>query len=104
MSSDLRLPDELTIYTASEVHAGFLAWLHSDAAQATSTEPLRVAAEAVTDVDAAGVQLLLSLANSLEQRQRGLVLVAPSGCLSAACAVLGVSWLVDPTAAQRSPQ
>jgi anti-anti-sigma regulatory factor len=104
MSSALRLPDELTIYTASEVHAGFLSWLHSEAAQAAPSDPLRVAAEGVTDVDAAGVQLLLSLANSLEQRQRGLVLVAPSDCLSEACGVLGVPWLVDPAASQRTPK
>jgi len=102
MPTALRLPDELTIYTASEAHASFLSWLHGDDPVTTAMDPLRVDAGAVAEVDAAGVQLLLSLAHSLEQRQRALVLVAPSDCLSAACGVLGVPWLVDPSAARRT--
>lgn len=101
MSSALVLPAELTIYTAAELHARLLAWLHADDVEGADLDPVRVDAGAVTEVDAAGVQLLLSLANVLTQRQRGLQLVAPSHCLAAACGALGVSWLVEPAASER---
>lgn len=94
MPTVLCLPDELTIYNAAEVHARFAAWLHADDTESAATTPVRVGADAVAEVDAAGVQLLVSLANTLEQRRRGLELVAPSACLAAACGVLGVPWLV----------
>ena len=102
MSCTLVLPAELTIYTASELHARLVAWLHADDGEAADPDVMRVGAGAVTEVDAAGVQLLLSLANTLAQRQRGLELVAPSHCLAAACGALGVPWLVDPAASERT--
>ncbi len=81
---------ELTIYTASETHAGWLAWFastadrHDDAAVAVGVD-----ARAVEAIDGAGMQLLLSLQRSLQARGLALDLCEPSAELLAACAVMG---------------
>ena len=105
MNANCALPNELTIYTISELHPQCLAWIatdadaDSDADDANDGEPaavngLRLDARAVQEVDAAGVQLLLSLSNTLARQQRPLRLVRPSAQLLAACEALGASSLL----------
>jgi anti-anti-sigma regulatory factor len=90
------LPAELTIYTLGELHAICLAWMDAGAAAGS----LRVDASAVAEVDAAGVQLLLSLSNALAARGADLELAAPSDTLRAACSALGTERLLATTEAQ----
>jgi ABC-type transporter Mla MlaB component len=91
MNDTLALPAELTVYTIAEARAVWRRWLADAATEATVGPAFRVGAEAVAEIDAAGVQLLLSLARSLADRNRILELVSPSAPLSAACAGLGVA-------------
>ncbi len=92
MRHDLTLPPELTIYTVAELHPRCVALA---AAGATSSdESLTVDAAAVAEVDAAGVQLLLSLANTLALHGRRLRLAPASATLAAACAALGATAAV----------
>ena len=98
MPTTFSLPSELTIYTLAELHPQWLAWL-SQTGRPGADEPIpdesfRVSAEAVGEVDAAGVQWLLSLSNALTLRQRTLQLVNPSQPLSNACAALGLSAML----------
>ncbi len=88
MPATYALPAELTIYTIGELAPQCIDWLDVDARPC-----LHVQAQAVAEVDAAGVQLLLSLANTLAAQQRQLQLVAPSDALVAACAALGAEHL-----------
>ena len=89
-SPALRLPAELTIYTAGELHPQWLAWL------AANDTAAAVEADAVDQVDAAGVQLLLALQRALAGRGRPLALHNPSAALQAACAALGLQgWLAQ---------
>ncbi|KPF43246.1 hypothetical protein D621_19940 [beta proteobacterium AAP51] len=89
----LRLPAELTIYTAGELHPQWLAWL------AASDTAAAVEADAVDQVDAAGVQLLLALQRALAGSGRPLALHSPSAALQAACAALGLhGWLAQHSA------
>lgn len=98
MSQTLSLPPELTIYTVGELRPQWLSWL-ADAAQAGSPSgEYAVEAGAVDQVDAAGVQLLLSLGNAVAQRERRLQVLNPSMPLAEACAALGVSSLLLPDA------
>jgi anti-anti-sigma regulatory factor len=90
------LPHELTIYTVGEFYPQCMDWL-GVASKGLSDEPLRVDAGAVEEVDAAGVQLLLSLSNALVRRQRELQLVNTSPVLSQACTDLGVPALIAHT-------
>ena len=94
MSDSLSLPEELTIYTIGQLRAGWLQWLAESvpaAAGTTDEGELRLDARAVAEVDAAGVQLLLSLSRSLARQHRSLRLVEPSRALASACAGLGVA-------------
>lgn len=91
MATDYALPAELTIYTISEVHAQCLNWVRQDPAEHIR---LRVNAGDVTEVDAAGVQLLVSLSRTLQADHRELQLLSPSATLSEACAALGVDSLL----------
>jgi anti-anti-sigma regulatory factor len=92
----LRLPAELTIYTAAETRDAWLAWLAGDAAQAAAAEPLcPVDASGCDEIDAAGAQLLVALAHSLARQQRQLQLQQPSTPVRAACHDLGLAdWLL----------
>jgi ABC-type transporter Mla MlaB component len=85
------LPAELTIYTVGESMPMYLNWLQADAA---ASDTLNVDASAVAEVDAAGVQLLISLANGLVRRDRHLQLAAPSAALVSACTLLGADFLL----------
>ena len=86
------LPAELTIYTVGELHPQWSAWL-ADAAS-TDDAPVCLDGSAVDQVDGAGLQLLVSLANSLAARQRTLQLVDASRLLVNACETLGLAALL----------
>lgn len=91
------LPAELTIYTVGELRPHWLTWLDGGAhGETDGDETLQLDAAEVAEVDAAGVQLLLSLANALALRQRGLRLVRPSRALADACTTLGAAALLAP--------
>lgn len=90
----LRLPQELTIYTAAETRAAWLTWLSGDEALAAGESVCRVDGEDVDEVDAAGVQLLVALAHSLQRQQRSLVLCNTSRPLLHACRELGTTALL----------
>ena len=100
MSSVCTLPAELTIYTVGELHPLCLSWLDADP---THPDRLAVDAQAVQEVDAAGVQLLLSLSHALAARGRLLCLQAPSPSLTAACRALGLPELSSPELAAGEP-
>lgn len=89
----LRLPAELTIYTAAETRGAWLGWL---ADTPDGDDPVcAVDASACDEVDAAGMQLLVALAHSLDKRQRRLQLLQPSTPLRQACGELGLAaWLL----------
>lgn len=92
----LALPAELTIYAVAELHPQWLNWLatldgHADAAHVDAT--------AVDQVDAAGLQLLLSLQRTLDARGCRLQLGEPSAALRQGCESLGLcNWLRQQTA------
>ena len=97
------LPQELTIYTASELRGQCLAWLADTAAgtpaDADADDGWALEASSVDQVDAAGVQLLVSLARSLDAQSMALRLQGPSTPLVDACAALGLAdWLSTRTA------
>ena len=86
----LQLPAELTIFAVAELRVPWPAWLSGlpGAAQAA------VQAVAVDQVDAAGLQLLLSLQRSAAARGHGLQLLQPSPALRSGCQALGLEgWL-----------
>jgi anti-anti-sigma regulatory factor len=85
------LPSDLTIGAVGELRARCLAWL----TEGGTGNCLIVDAAAVVEADAAGVQLLQSLAHSLAARQRRLQLDSPSSVLRAACEGLGLQALLD---------
>lgn len=93
MSTPLALPRELTIYTVGELHPQWLGWL-ADRRTDGKTGACVVDATAVDEVDAAGVQLLLSLAHALQNDQRPLRLRRPSAALTTACQALGLAALL----------
>ncbi len=98
MSLARTLPSEMTIYTVGELHRQCLEWLNAPSEAAASASPcedtLVVEAGAVAEVDAAGVQLLLSLDRSLQGEHLSLLLHEPSPALSAACLAMGAQHLL----------
>lgn len=90
MNDMLVLPAELTIYTAAQTRESWLGTLASDA-----DGPLHVRGEGVGDVDAAGLQLLVSLRRTLAARRRVLHLLEPSEVLRNACTRAGLSELLE---------
>lgn len=93
----LALPAELTIYTVSELRPQWLSWLAAMEAAALADE-VTVEAAAVSEVDAAGVQMLISLNAKLASRHQSMRVLSPSSTLVKACAELGVAALVEPRA------
>lgn len=90
-TEDLKLPAELTIYTVGELHPQWLAWLHAVPADGPAST---VQAQAVEQVDAAGLQLLLALSAAMTARGCALRLHEPSEALRQGCDALGLSpWL-----------
>jgi len=93
--SPLSLPAELSIFTANETRAVWLAWLAAESHSLTGAEGLPpLDASQVDVVDGAGVQLLLSLRHSLHERGLALQLAAPSRTLSDACKAMGAGALL----------
>lgn len=101
MQNAFSLPPELSIYTVGALRAQWLARLGDapvvDGAQAAPDDVCRLDGAAVGEVDAAGLQLLLSLSNAVARQQRTLVLVAASRPLADACAALGLAHLLADT-------
>jgi|GEM_PF-743774 len=94
IATPLALPAELTIYTVGELHPQWLAWLGQGAAALPAEVPAEVQAAAVEQVDAAGLQLLLSLQRALLDGGRSLQIQAPSAVLRGGCEALGLgAWL-----------
>lgn len=94
MADDQTLPAELTIFTVGESLSQYRTWLETPSDAALNGQPLALHADDVVDIDAAGVQLLISLSHSLSRRGRPLQLVNPSVVLSDACHALGASSLL----------
>ena len=99
MSQTLFLPAELTICHLAELRADWLAAMEGD----VSDGPFEVGADRVDDIDAAGIQLVLSLSHALVRDGRALKLVEPSGALRAACMALGAGFLVAQAASTTVP-
>ncbi len=93
MSTTMALPAELTIYTAAQTREGLLDRLGADDGAADT--PFVVDGSAVTEVDGAGVQLLVALSRSLLAQGRRLCIAAPAQTLASACVALGVASLVE---------
>lgn len=81
------LPAELTIYNVGSLRAEWLLALSANADKDTCV----VDGSAVDQVDAAGLQLLLSLQRSLSEQQRAMQLTSASRSLRGACADLGLT-------------
>lgn len=89
----LVLPAELTIYNVGELHPQWLAWF-SEVTASKVEGVAEVQAGAVDLVDAAGVQLLLSLHRALSIHGRHHRITGASHALTAGCAGLGLAeWL-----------
>lgn len=84
------LPAELTIYVVADLLPQWLAWLDEPDAPPTLT----LDAADVDQLDAAGLQLLVSLGLGLARRDRALRLQAPSPAIVDGCRQLGLlPWL-----------
>lgn len=98
MATTRSLPPEFTIYSLANLHKSWLAALPKAARGKRSTAkavaPWAIDASAVTEVDAAAVQLLVSLSHALAVRSRTLALTNPSRPMVRACDALGVSSLL----------
>lgn len=83
------LPAEFNIYAAESCHAALLTWLQELDPQGEGIRPLTVDGSQVVQVDASGLQILLSLKAS------GLAweLLAPSEVLKKACSDFGLHFL-----------
>ena len=88
MSAPFELPVELNIYTAAETAQSLLRWFSENRNQPNT--PLSVDGHAVAEVDAAGLQLLLSLHNSCTTHALQWQLTQASQTLGAACTRLGI--------------
>ena len=98
MAAKHGLPGDVTIYGVGVLRAQIEGWLE-DLPQGPNEStlndtPLAIDAAGVNEVDAAGVQLLVSFSKSLAARRRTLRLTNPSGPLAGAVATLGVAGLL----------
>ena len=95
MTSTRTLPAEVTIYTVGELKGQCLAWLGESPADGDAGgEHWPLDARAVDQIDAAGVQLLVSLSHTLARQEQTLHLLQPAAVLVEACAALGLGdWL-----------
>jgi ABC-type transporter Mla MlaB component len=88
MSAPFELPAELNIYTAAETTQALLRWLQF--AQSQQINLLQIDGRSVAEVDAAGLQILLSLHNTCSNHALAWQLHQPSQTLAAACTRLGI--------------
>ena len=94
MTDALHLPSELSIYSVGEVHQAWMSrW--GDLRALPLDEEFLIHADQVEQIDAAGVQLLLSLRRFLVSRGARPRFKDPSAILMASCASLGVFELLD---------
>jgi anti-anti-sigma regulatory factor len=97
------LPPEMTIYAVGANRQLFQEWVSKlqkgRRAAALQGSPLALDSSAVMEVDAAGIQLLLSLSRSVAALQRPLRLENPTERLAAACRSLGAGVLLESGAA-----
>ena len=98
-SVKVSLPAEITIYTLGSLRAEWQEWVARATRSRRRTDgagkPWLVDAARVDEVDAAGVQLLLSLAKSMSASNRPLQLVNASQTLGNACKTLGATSLLQ---------
>lgn len=98
MTTTRALPAEVTIYTVGELRGQCLAWLGEAPAGGDGGEHWPLDTSAVDQIDAAGVQLLVSLAQTLAQQGQPLQLLQPGTALREACTALGLAdWLAGHT-------
>jgi len=90
--STLQLAPELTIYTVAELHPQWLAWLGETATPGTESAALDISA--VNQVDAAGLQLLLSLKHMAMASGLQLHLLGSSNVLETGLAALGLGGVM----------
>ena len=94
MLSKLSLPSELTIYTVADFHSRCVSQVLAQGDLPWTKSPSLLDASPVEEVDAAGLQLLVSLANALKSHGGRLLLDKPSLALSQACTALGMEALL----------
>ena len=92
------LPTELNIYGVSACADQARRWL-AEVDSRPLDQALVLQADQVEEVDASGVQLLLALSISLEERGRPLQLQQPSAPLQRALRLLGAHSLLAPASA-----
>jgi anti-anti-sigma regulatory factor len=99
MSTPRTLPAEVTIYTVGELKEQCLAWLGEAPAEIDAgADRWTLDAGAVDQIDAAGVQLLVSLSQTLGRQGQPLHLLQPATALVEACTALGLGdWLATCT-------
>ena len=90
-SSPPVLDPDLTIANAAEQRTRLQALL---AAEAGGSTALQLDLAGVTDIDSAGVQLLLATRRSLAERGRSLQLRSPSGVVIDALATFGLGTVL----------
>jgi len=88
------LPPELTIYSVGALHSEWRAGLADALDSKAIGAECRVRGDLVNEIDAAGVQLLLSLRRSVMAHGSLLRVVDPSVALVVACSALGASLLL----------
>lgn len=99
MTSTRRLPAELTIYTVTELKEQCQVWISETSSESNvNADNWSLDASDVDQVDAAGVQLLVSLAHTLCQHKKRLRIIQASIPFSDACTALGLAdWLATCT-------
>lgn len=101
MTANYSLPPEMTIYTAVSVRTTLQEWVRklpkSRRTKAPGDKPLVIDAAEVTEIDTAGLQLLIALSHSLAAKRRRLELGRPSQALRTACAALGLAQVLGDT-------
>ena len=95
-SSLLRIDGELTIYRATELAAA----VRTALADVRVGDTLELDLSGVTDMDSAGVQLLLAARRSAVESGRALRLAAPSAAVADVLAILHLTALFGDTVAQ----
>jgi anti-sigma B factor antagonist len=83
MSQILSLPDEITIYEAAMVHQTFSAALQSQ-------QPLSVDLSAISEIDAAAVQVLIWAQREGARLGQQVSLIHPSACVLDYLALTGL--------------
>lgn len=98
MTESLHLPSELSIYSVGELHEAWMARWGAGSALPPDEEFV-IHADQVEQIDAAGVQLLMSLRRFVVDRGARPRFKDPSAMLMASCASLGVFALLGRTQA-----